>query len=175
MPVCKLKWKKKGGTDGHPPALGRRTAIPYIQPASPFHSRTPLSPERHSRLYIHPSRGNRQGSLSEFLKEDSYNEHKGPDQGGKQGAEEAVPALALPAHGRVAASPARGAADQGGEQGAEEAAPALALPANGRGPKEKGMAHAALRTHRDAGHGGDEEGARAGRARPVGMGELVVE
>ena len=27
----------------------------------------PLSPERHSRLYTHPLRGNRQGPLSEFL------------------------------------------------------------------------------------------------------------
>ena len=32
------------------------------------------------------------------------------------------------------------------------------------------MAQTALRTHRDAGHGGDEEGARAGRARSAGEG-----
>ena len=83
--------------------------------------------------------------------------------GGEQGAEEAAPALALPAHGR------------GPEKGAEEAAPDLALPAYSQGPKEKGMAHAALRTHRDAGHGGDEEGARACRAQPVGEREPGVD
>ena len=33
----------------------------------PYTRGPPLSPERHSRLYTHPSRGNRQGSLSEFL------------------------------------------------------------------------------------------------------------
>ena len=61
-----------------------------------------------------------------------------------------------------------------GEQGVEEAPPALALPAHGRGPKEKDMAHVAPRTHRDADHGGDEEGARAGRARPVEEGGPVI-
>ena len=55
-----------------------------------------------------------------------------------------------------------------GERGTEEAAPDLALPAHGLGPKERDMTRAALRTHRDTGYGGDEEGARAGRARPVG-------
>ena len=44
--------------DGHPPALGRRTSAPCLQPAPPFHSRTPpLSPERHSRFYTHPLEG----------------------------------------------------------------------------------------------------------------------
>ena len=41
-----------------------------------------------------------------------------------------------------------------GEQGVEEETPALALPAHGRGLKEKDMAHAAPRTHRDADQGG---------------------
>ena len=37
-----------------------------LQPAPPFHSRTPLSPEKHSRFYTHSFRGNRQDSLSAF-------------------------------------------------------------------------------------------------------------
>ena len=41
-----------------------------------------------------------------------------------------------------------------GEQGVEEETPALALPTHGRGLKEKDMAHAAPRTHRDADQGG---------------------
>ena len=49
----------------------------------------------------------------------------------------------------------------------------MALPAHDQG-LEKGMARAALRTRRDAGHGGNEGGARAGRARPAGEGEPVV-
>ena len=54
-----------------------------------------------------------------------------------------------------------------GGQGVEEAPPALALPAHGRGPKEKDMAHAAPRTHRDADQGGNEEApGLAGRDSP---------
>ena len=40
-------------TDGHPPALGRRTATSYIQPASPFHSRTPPLPLT-ALPFVHP-------------------------------------------------------------------------------------------------------------------------
>ena len=52
--------------NGHPPALGRRTTTPHLKPASPFHSRTPLSLKRSTRFYTRPSRGNRQDSLNEF-------------------------------------------------------------------------------------------------------------
>ena len=40
-------------TDGHPAALGRRTATPYLLPASTFHSRTPPLP-RTALPFIHP-------------------------------------------------------------------------------------------------------------------------
>ena len=46
----------------------RKTHDQPIQTAGvPLPLEDPLSPERHSRLYTHPSRGNRQDSLSEFL------------------------------------------------------------------------------------------------------------
>ena len=91
---------------------------------------------------------------------------------GEQGAGEAVPVLALPAHGQGPEErgvPAREDLAHGveGEQGAEEAARALALPAHDQGLVEK-----ALRTHHDEYHGGDEGGARTGQARPAGGGGL---
>ena len=97
-----------------------------------------------------------------------------PTLSGKAPPRAVLPGTSQEAHAARAASPARGAADRGGKQGAEEAAPALALPAKGRSPLEKGIAHAALRAHRVAGHGGDEEGAHACRAQPVGGGGPVV-
>ena len=60
-------------------------------------------------------------------------------------------------------------------QGAKGARSAPALPAHGRGSEERDMAHAAPRKHHDADHGGDEEGARANRARPVEDGEPVTD
>ena len=41
-------------TDGHPPALGRRTDTLYVQLASPFHSRTP-SLSRTELPFVNPS------------------------------------------------------------------------------------------------------------------------
>ena len=58
---------------------------------------------------------------------------------------------------------------------AEEAPPPLAHPTSERGSKEKDMARAAPLARRDAGHGGDEGGARAGRARPLGEGDRLVD
>ena len=60
-------------------------------------------------------------------------------------------------------------------QGAKGARSAPALPAHGRGSEERDMAHAAPRKHHDADHGGDEEGARANRARPVEDGGPVTD
>ena len=118
--------------------------------------------------------------------------------GGEQGAEDAAPVVALPAHDQGpeekdmsravlrahrdgpcprALSLCLDASGDGGGQGPEEAAPCSALPAHDQDPAEGSMAHAVLRAHRDAGHGGDEEGARtgeegarAGQARSSGVG-----
>ena len=68
-----------------------------------------------------------------------------------------------------------GASSDGGGQGPEEAAPGSALPAYDQDLVEKGMARAARRSHRDAGHWGDEGLARADQARSAGEGEPMVD
>ena len=96
----------------------------------------------------------------------------GPHRAPQVGVEP-VGRAASPNFGRH--GPCLGASSDGGGQGPEEAAPGSALPARDQDLVEKGMAHAALRTHRGAGHGGDEEGARAGRARCAGEGEPTAD
>ena len=86
----------------------------------------------------------------------------------------ALPANDYPAY-QEGARVGRARPAEEGEQGAEAAPPALAFPAQGRGPEEKDMSHAAPRMHRDADHWGDEEGARAGRARPAEEGEPAID
>ena len=53
--------------NGRHTALGSHITYPSIRSVSPFHSRAPPPSRGNCHFYTHPSRGNCQGPLSEFI------------------------------------------------------------------------------------------------------------